>query len=97
MSMVSFSEPWGFVKNERDERGVLTSWRKGLWFFGFAGRFTFFRQYIMSIPGLNLWLLPKTSNESGMGWLMAQADREVTQREKEMREGVYRDRPDYLQ
>ena len=51
----------------------------------------------MSIPGLNLWLLPKTSNESGMGWLMAQADREVTQREKEMREGVYRDRPDYLQ
>jgi len=97
MTMLSFTEPWGFVKNSRDERGILTSWRLGLDFFGFAGRFTFFRNYIMHIPVLNLWLLPKTSNDSGMGWLMAQADRHVTDREKELANGIYPDKPDFMQ
>ena len=97
MTMLSFTEPWGFVRNSRDERGILTSWRKGLDFFGFVGRFRFFRNYIMTVPGLNLWLLPKTSNDSGMGWLMSQADREVTDRENEIRQGIYRERPDFMQ
>jgi hypothetical protein len=97
MTMLSFTEPWGFVKNSRDERGILASWRNGLDFFGFVGRFRFFRNYIMTVPGLNLWLLPKTSNESGMGWLMAQADRQVTEREKELQNGIYPDHPDFMQ
>lgn len=95
--MLSFTEPWGFVKNSRDERGILTSWRLGLDFFGFVGRFTFFRNYVMTIPVFNLWLLPKTSNDSGMGWLMAQADKQVTNREKELQNGIYPDRPDFMQ
>lgn len=97
MTMLSFGEPWGFVKNSRDERGILASWRHGLYFFGFAGRFTFFRNYIMAIPGLGLWLLPRTSNDSGIGWLMAQADKVVTDREKNMENGIYPDNPDFLQ
>jgi hypothetical protein len=97
MTILSFSEPWGFVKNNRDERKILTSWHKGLGFMAFAARFTFFWDNIMTIPRLNMWLLPKTSNESGMGWLMAQADREVTQREEEMQQGIQRDKPDFMQ
>jgi hypothetical protein len=97
MTMLSFTEPWGFVKNSRDERGILTSWRKGLGFFGFVSRFTFFRNYVMKVPVLNIWLLPKTSNDSGMGWLMAQADKQVTDREEELRNGIYPDKPDFMQ
>jgi hypothetical protein len=77
MTMISFTEPWGFVKNGRDERGILKSWRDGLDFYGFVPRSNFFRNYIFSIPGLNMWFLPKYSSTSGMGWLMYQADRKV--------------------
>lgn len=97
MTMVSFSEPWGFVKNDRDERRLLESFRNGLNFFGFAGKFSFFRDYIMNIPGLNLWLLPATSDSSGMGYLMSQADKQVTQREKDIENEIYIDQPDFLQ
>ena len=95
--MLSFTEPWGFVKNQRDERGILASWRQGLDFFGFVGRFNFFRNYVMEIPKVNMWLLPKTSNDSGMGWLMRQADEQVTRREGEMEKGRYMENPDYLE
>lgn len=97
MTMLSFTDPWGFVRNSRDERGILRSWRKGLDFFGFVGRFRFFRNYIMKIPVLNMWLLPKTSNDSGMGWLMAQADKLVTDRERDLQNGIYPDKPDFMQ
>lgn len=97
MSMLTFGEPWGFLKNDRDERNLLKEWRSGLDFFGFAGRFRFFRERIMKIPGLNMWLLPTTSSHSGIGWLMSQADREVTTREKEIEQGIERDEPDFLQ
>ncbi|KAH8591657.1 cytochrome P450 [Bisporella sp. PMI_857] len=72
------------------------AWRLGLDFFGFVGRFTFFRNYIMKMPVLNMWLLPKTLNDSGMGWLMAQADRHVTEREKEMENGIYPEKPNFM-
>lgn len=97
MTMLSFNEPWGFVKNGRDERGILTNWRQGLRFFGFASRFRFFRTRIMTIPRLNLWLLPATSDSSGIGFLMSEADRQVTRREEEMDNGIYMDQPDFLQ
>ena len=97
MSMLSFTDPWGFVKNSRDERGILASWRKGLDFFGFVGRFRFFRNYMMEIPVFNSWILPKTSNDSGMGWLMRQADEQVTSREAEMEQGNHMEQPDFLE
>lgn len=97
MTMLSFTEPWGFVKNSRDERGMLSSWRKGLDFFGFAGRFRFFRNHIMTIPGLNVWLLPATSDAVGMGFLMSEADKQVTRREEEMENQIFMDQLDFLQ
>ncbi len=51
----------------------------------------------MEIPKVNMWLLPKTSNESGMGWLMRQADEQVTHREVEMEKGRHMEKPDYLE
>jgi hypothetical protein len=97
MSLVCFSEPWGFLKNDRDERNMLRSFREGLEFFGLAGRFRFLREQILTLPTIGQWLLPSASNESGMGWLMAQADREVSRREEEMQQGIQRDDPDFLQ
>lgn len=51
----------------------------------------------MTIPGFNLWLLPATSDSSGMGFLMSEADKQVTRREEEMEKEVYMSRPDFLQ
>lgn len=95
--MLSFTEPWGFVKNSRDERGILASWRQGLDFFGFVGRFTFFRDYVMKVPGLNTFVLPKTVNDTGMGYLMSEADKIVSKREIDISNGVHLDKPDFLQ
>lgn len=95
--MLSFTQPWGFVRNSRDERNMLASWRNGLDFFGFASRFRFFRNHIMTVPGLNMWLLPKTSDNTGMGFLMSEADKQVTRRESGIQVGLYMDRPDFLQ
>jgi hypothetical protein len=97
MTMLSFTEPWGFVANGRDERGLLESWRQGLDIFGFVGRFAFFRNHIMRVPVLNTWLLPKTSDDRGMGYLMSEADRMVTKREQDEASGLTPDKPDFLQ
>ena len=51
----------------------------------------------MTIPGLNLWMLPKTSNDTGMGFLMSEGDKIVTKREREMEKGIYPEKPDFLQ
>ncbi|OAL27054.1 hypothetical protein AYO20_09862 [Fonsecaea nubica] len=96
MTMLSFSEPWGFVKNSRDERGILSSWRRGLPLFGFAGRSTTFRK-ILSIPGVGERFLPKETDENGFGYLMNWADKQVSRREKEVEDGLVMKQPDYLQ
>ncbi|GME41126.1 hypothetical protein CBS470a_001953 [Neofusicoccum parvum] len=57
ITMLSFAKPWGFIRNSRDERNILSSWRRGLNF------------------------LPSTDNSTGMGYLMSQADAQVTERE----------------
>lgn len=100
MTMVSFTEPWGFVKNGRDERGLLASWRAGLDFFGIAGRWQWFRHHILTNDWLSGYFLPSGDDRSGMGYLFAQADRAVSLREAKMdAEGgsFYMERPDYLQ
>lgn len=97
MSMISFTTPFGCVQNQRDEKEILANWRKGLDFFGFVGRFRFFRDHIVKLPVVGLWFLPSVGNESGMGWLMCEADRQVTSREAQNAEKRFEGKPDFLQ
>ncbi|KAF2854574.1 cytochrome P450 monooxygenase-like protein [Plenodomus tracheiphilus IPT5] len=97
LSMISFTEPFGCVRNQRDEKGIMANWRKGLPFFGLAVRWHFFRVYILNIPVLGSWLLPATTKESGMGWLMCEADRQLTRREKQIAEKSFDGKPDFMQ
>ena len=97
MSMISFTEPFGCVKNQKDEKDILSNWRKGLDFFGFVGRFRFFREKIVKLPVVGLWFLPSMSNENGMGWLMCEADRQVTDRENGNAEKGFSGKPDFMQ
>ncbi|PSN69121.1 cytochrome P450 [Corynespora cassiicola Philippines] len=97
MSMISFTNPFGCVQNQRDEKDILSNWRKGLDFFGFVGRFRFFREVIIKLPVVGLWFLPSMSNDSGMGWLMCEADRQVSTREKQNSEKPYEGKPDFMQ
>jgi hypothetical protein len=83
MSMVSFTEPFGCVERQEDVRGILKNWRLGLSFFGFACRWRWFRDLVLQLPLVGLWFLPKVENGSGMGWLMCEADRQVSVREGE--------------
>ncbi|KAK7947847.1 cytochrome P450 [Apiospora aurea] len=79
MTMVLFTKPWGFVKNDRDERGMLHAWRVGTSLFGLAVRWRFMREVILSSK-LKDYILPKMSDEWGNGWLMAQGAREISDR-----------------
>ncbi|KAF2015783.1 cytochrome P450 [Aaosphaeria arxii CBS 175.79] len=97
MSMISFTKPFGCVQNQRDEKNILSNWRKGLDFFGFVGRFRFFREHIIKLPVVGLWFLPAVSNDSGMGWLMCEADRQVTTRENLIAEKSFEGKPDFMQ
>ena len=97
LGMISFSEPFGNVENQSDERELLKNFRKGLPFFGFSGRFRFFRENILSLPFLGPLLLPSTTDTYGNGWLMGEADRQITAREKQNAEKKFEGRPDFLQ
>ncbi|KAJ8059509.1 hypothetical protein OCU04_011169 [Sclerotinia nivalis] len=97
MTIFSFNQPWGFVKNSRDERALLYNWRKGLDFVGFASRFTFFRKHILNIPGIAALFLPQFDSKSGIGYLMCEADRAIAEREQAISQGVYPEKPDFLQ
>lgn len=97
MSMISFTSAFGSVKNQRDEMELLKNWRKGLTFFGFASRFRFFRETVLNLPVVGMWFVPAISNDSGMGWLMCEADRQVTRREIQIAEKSFHGDPDFLQ
>jgi len=97
MSMISFTEPFGCVQNQRDEKAILGNWRKGLGFFGFVGRWRFFREHVVKLPLVGLWFLPSVKNEEGMGWLMCEADRQVSHREERNKEKLFEGKPDFLQ
>jgi hypothetical protein len=97
MSLISFGSPFGSVKNQRDERQILSNWRKGLTFFGFSARCRFFRDHILTLPTIGLWFLPTISDESGMGWLMREADRQVSTREAQNKDEAFDGAPDFLQ
>lgn len=98
LTLVAFSEAWGFVRNGRDEGQLLQSWREGLAFFGFGARSVWFRRNVLASPTLAPWFLPRTSDARGTGFLMKQADRVVTERERRIdEEGFAQDKPDFLQ
>jgi cytochrome P450 len=97
MSMISFGASFGSVANQRDEKDILGNWRKGLTFFGFACRFRLFREKIVKLPRVGLWFLPSVSNDSGMGWLMNEADRQVSAREAQNAEKGVDGMPDFMQ
>ncbi|EDU41835.1 CypX Cytochrome P450 [Pyrenophora tritici-repentis] len=97
LGMISFSHPFGSVENQRDEKELLANFRKGLTFFGFAGRSRFFRDTILRIPVVGQWWLPVASNDSGIGWLMCEADRQVSGRERENAEKQFEGQRDFLQ
>jgi cytochrome P450 len=97
MSMISFTQPFGCVRNQRDEKLILGNWRKGLKFFGFVGRWRFFRERIVKLPVVGLWFLPSVKNEEGMGWLMCEADRQVSRREIQNKKSTFEGMPDFMQ
>ncbi|KAI8293124.1 hypothetical protein K4K56_005363 [Colletotrichum sp. SAR 10_98] len=97
MTMVSFTDPWGFVTNSRDERNMLASWRRGLFSFGFVNRFRWLRDRVTHV-WWGHFFLPSTSDDIGMGYLMAQADRQVSERERRMEEEAFtQEKPDFMQ
>ena len=82
MSMVSFTAPFGCVERQEDVRDILKNWRLGLSFFGFTSRWRWFRDVVLQLPVAGMWFLPKVESGSGMGWLMYEADRQVSVREE---------------
>ena len=100
LTTISFTEPWGFVKNQRDEGDYLTSWRKGLPYFGVYNRWNSFRDYVLKNDTLSPFFLPSTSDKTGMGFLIAHADKAIKEREKKIQEANgdwHMDNPDLLQ
>jgi hypothetical protein len=97
LGTITFGEPFGAVRNQRDEKNILENWRKGLTLLGFTIRSHFFREVILKIPKIGALFLPTTSSESGMGWLMCEADRQVTRRENEDPKKRLDRKPDFLQ
>jgi hypothetical protein len=96
MTMISFNAPWGFVSNSRDERNILASWRQSLPFFGFAGRFRWFRETVLQSQ-LTAKLLPVPDDQQGIGFLMSQAVNQLGEREKKIEQGFEMEKPDFLQ
>lgn len=97
LSIIAFSQPLGNVENQRDEKDLLKNFRKGLPLFGFGGRFRFFRENILTLPFVGYFLLPSPTDETGMGWLVGEADRQVAAREKQNAEKKFEGQPDFLQ
>jgi hypothetical protein len=97
MSMIAFGEPFGSVENQRDEKDILGNWRKGLTFFGVVWRWRFFRETLMNFPVIGPWCLPEFNPNTGMGWLVCEADRQVSAREKANAEKSYNGKPDFMQ
>lgn len=97
LTTIVFTEPWGFLANDRDERGLIRAWRDGLALFGLSQRWRFLREVILPSP-LGPHVLPRDSDETGNGWLVTQANREIAERERRMEMGEPRpDPPDMLQ
>lgn len=97
MALLCFGQPWGFISHSRDERNILQSFRDGLVIFGFIGRWKGFRETVLHSP-LGKYILPQPTDEKGMGFLVGQADKLVSERERQItEEGFTQDKPDFMQ
>lgn len=63
----------------------------------FALRCRSFGLYVLNMPVLGAFLLPKSSKAVGMGWLICEADRQVTRRETQIVEKPFDSPQDFLQ
>jgi len=98
MTLLTFGQPWGFVKNSRDERNILGSFRESLVLFGFAGRCRGFREHVLKHPPLARFFLPRGSDDTGAGYLIGQAQKHVDERQRRIdEEGFSMEKPDYMQ
>ncbi|KAI5925175.1 cytochrome P450 [Camillea tinctor] len=100
LTIIAFGESWGFVRNGRDERAFLTSWREGLPYFGFSSRWKSFRDHILKNALLAPYFLPSVSDQHGMGFLISHAAQQISLREKKIAEsnGEWKmNNPDLLQ
>lgn len=97
MSKASFSTPFGFVRNNRDEYGILANWRIGLWTFGFLGR-SKLAQWLIKLPPVARIVLPRETDSAGMGRLVHEAHRQYTLRkEQRVKGGEYDEEADFMQ
>lgn len=83
MTTVLFTEGWGFVRNDRDERGMLQAWRDGVGLFGLAIRWRFLRDVVLASK-LKDYILPRLADDKGNGWLMTQGAREISNRHRQL-------------
>jgi hypothetical protein len=97
MTMVSFGEPWGFVKNDRDERGIIQSFRAPLDYISFVSRWVLVRDYILTWSFVMKFVLPSPADQTGWGYLMGCAHRELAIREEQLQNGVFPEKVDFIQ
>ncbi|KAF6809395.1 cytochrome P450 monooxygenase [Colletotrichum musicola] len=82
MTMIAFSEPWGFIADKTDQRQILRTWRKGLQ--GLVG---------VVLPPQATW----AGDKIGLGYVMGQADKQLAERERRIEEEMYsQEYPDFM-
>lgn len=97
MTLVSFGEAWGFIKNERDEHGLSAAFNGAIDITDFFCRWTFLRETHQSIPFLMNFLLPSAKDKDGWGYLIGVAHKEVAKREKQFENGIQPESMDFTQ
>lgn len=97
MTMIAFSEPWGFIADKTDQRQILRTWRKGIFSLSFVTRFRWLRDRV-SRAWLGSYFLPKPGDKIGLGYVMGQAEKQLTERERRIEEEMYsQEYPDFMQ
>ncbi|PGH15213.1 hypothetical protein AJ79_02578 [Helicocarpus griseus UAMH5409] len=97
LTMLAFTEPFGFVKNARDEHRILETWRQSLGAFSFFSRLTLFHRYIGGMPGMGKLLFPPKTDIDGAGWVLGEAERQVNNGLRLMEKHQQPEKPDFLQ
>ncbi|KAF5486925.1 Cytochrome P450 monooxygenase gsfF [Colletotrichum siamense] len=97
MTMICFSEPWGFVSNKADQRQILRTWRNGQIALSFLTRFRWLRDRVTR-AWWGPYLQPSPEDKFGVGYIMGEANRQVAERERRIdEEGFSQEYPDLMQ
>ncbi|CAG8956308.1 hypothetical protein HYFRA_00003688 [Hymenoscyphus fraxineus] len=98
MTLVSFGQTWGFIENERDERGLITSFRKILDTLAAFCRSSFIRETLAYTPIIMNYLVPDNKEtKEGWGFLFGLAIKEVAKREEQLKHGIFPESKDFMQ